>query len=90
MGWLMVVDAEVAPALEQEWNEWYDAEHIPSILDCPHFQRVRRYRSAAHRYLTIYEVTGPECMQTKEFARRRGWGRFAGSVVARVELFESL
>jgi hypothetical protein len=86
----MVVDAEVEQAVEPEWNAWYDTEHIPSILECPHFLSARRYRSGSHRYLTIYEVTGPECVQTQEFARRRGWGRFADAVSARVELFEQL
>jgi hypothetical protein len=88
VNWLMVVDAEVASAVEREWNEWYDTEHLPSILGCPYFLRAHRYRSGSHRYLTIYEVSGPECMQSQEFARRRGWGRFADSVSARVELYE--
>ncbi len=88
MSWLMVVDAEVSSAVEREWNEWYDAEHLPSILGCPHFLRARRYRAGSHRYLTIYEVSGPECMQSQEFARRRGWGRFSEAVNARIELFE--
>jgi hypothetical protein len=88
--WLMVVDAEVDPEVEQAWNAWYDAEHIPSILGCPHFRSARRYRAASHgaRYITVYEVSGPECTESEEFARRRGWGSFSAHVRARVEVFE--
>lgn len=88
--WLMVVDAEVDPDLEAEWNQWYDTEHLPSILGCPHFLRARRYRAApaSGRYLTVYEVAGPECLESEEFKARRGWGRFAPHVHARVEVFE--
>jgi hypothetical protein len=88
--WLMVVDAEVDPEVEAEWNAWYDAEHLPSILGCPHFLGARRYRGApgGGRYVTVYEVAGPECLESEEFNTRRGWGRFAPHVRGRVEVFE--
>jgi hypothetical protein len=88
--WLMVVDAEVDPEVEAQWNAWYDQEHLPSILGCPHFHTARRYRAtgASARYITVYEVAGPECLESEEFASRRGWGSFAPHVRARVEVFE--
>jgi hypothetical protein len=94
VSWILVVDAELAPAtgaeVEAAWNEWYDREHLPSILGCPGFISGERYRGAGEgrRYLTVYAVSGPACLASEEFAARRGWGNFSDVVSARVELFE--
>ena len=87
--WLLVVDAEVDPSLEEEWNQWYDHEHLPEIVDCPGFLRGARYVSAGEsgrHYVAIYELTGSEAMSSQEFAQRRGWRQFADHVRASVRL----
>ena len=43
---LLIVTAEVDPAVEAEWNRWYDTVHLPDALSCPGVRRGRRYVSA--------------------------------------------
>lgn len=37
----------VPPAREQEFNAWYDEEHMDLLLRCPYWQMCRRYRVRA-------------------------------------------
>ena len=43
---LLIVSAEVDPAVEAEWNRWYDRIHLPDALKCPGVRRGRRYVSS--------------------------------------------
>lgn len=51
---------------EAEYNEWYDAVHLPDVLKVPGVCGAQRYELAnldpnnepAHRYLAIYELDG--------------------------------
>lgn len=90
----MVVDLDLDPAIEADWNEWYDEVHLPEIAGCHGFERGTRYiapepdEQGRRRHLTIYELAGPEAMQTAEFAERRGLGPFADRATARTRLYE--
>ena len=98
---LLIVTAEVDPDVEADWNRWYDTVHLPDALACPGVLRGRRYvtagdvsqtergtRSSSPRkvYTTIYELSGPEAVQTKEFQAMRGWYQFAPHVVSRTQV----
>jgi hypothetical protein len=49
---------------ENEFNDWYDNQHLDDVLQLPGFVSAQRFRlsetdppqSAPHRYLAIYEV----------------------------------
>jgi hypothetical protein len=49
---------------EDEYNEWYDREHLPDMLAAKVITRARRYRAAetsrgiqsSHKYVTVYEI----------------------------------
>jgi hypothetical protein len=50
---------------EQEFNEWYDNQHIPDVLSIPGNVSAQRFRvadsqlpnrSSPYRYLAVYEV----------------------------------
>jgi len=43
---LLIVTAEVDPAVEAEWNRWYDTVHLPDALRCPGVRSGRRYVSS--------------------------------------------
>src|SRR5689334_16980919 len=45
-GCLLVVTVEIDPAVEAEWNRWYDTVHLPDALRCPGVLRGRRYVSS--------------------------------------------
>jgi antibiotic biosynthesis monooxygenase (ABM) superfamily enzyme len=90
---LLVVDVSVDPDVEADWNDWYDKIHLPEIVSCPGFRLAARYISEVdgeRRYLTIYEIEGPEAFQTMEFAQRRGWGRFKEKVSAYVRTYRQV
>jgi hypothetical protein len=91
--WLMVVDAEVDPDVETAWNEWYDTVHLPEIADCPGFEEAARYVSEVdgqRHYIAVYALSGPEALDSPEFAARRGWAQFAGRVRATVRAHRRL
>ncbi len=81
---LLIVSATIDPQVEDQWNRWYDEEHLPEIVACPGFRSGQRYvateADGARAYVTIYELDGPEALASAEFAARRGWGPFVDQV----------
>jgi antibiotic biosynthesis monooxygenase (ABM) superfamily enzyme len=81
---LLVVEATIGPDIETDWNAWYDKTHLPEIAACPGFFSGTRYVSTDangdRRYLTVYELSDPKALRSKEFGERRGWGPFTGKV----------
>jgi hypothetical protein len=57
-----MVIIDVDPAAEDEFNRWYEEEHIPERLRYPGFHRAERFRSATvpQRYLALYHIDDPE------------------------------
>jgi hypothetical protein len=99
-GCLLIVTAEVDPAVEADWNRWYDTVHLPDALRCPGVLRGRRYVSAGEVsetirgkterisrriYTTVYELDGPAATATPEFQAMRGWYEFAPHVRSRTQ-----
>jgi hypothetical protein len=87
---LLVVEATIDPAVETAWNAWYDTQHLPEILACPHFESGARYvhqETGERRYLTVYRLTSDQAVGTPEFARARGWGEFKDNVHASTRLY---
>ena len=75
------------PGKEDEFNAWYDAHHIPDVLDVPGFVSGRRFRLAQtqfefntqplnYRYLALYEIETDDVAATlKEIVARAGTER---------------
>lgn len=64
-GGLLVNAMNVAPEFEDEFNAWYDEEHIPALSAVPGTLDARRYRSVeegagVRRYVAIYHLESPE------------------------------
>ena len=60
---LLLNAMSVAPEHEQEFNDWYNTEHIPALGAVPGTLCARRYRgtgAAAQRYLAVYHLTSAE------------------------------
>ncbi len=59
------------PAYDEEYNAWYDEEHIPFLLRVPGVLRARRFRAVEGepRYLALYDLATPEVRQSEAFAR---------------------
>jgi hypothetical protein len=88
---LLIVYATIDPAVEKEWNEWYDKEHLPEILACPQFERGARYLSddgGSRKYLTVYHLSSEDAVTTPEFLRARGWAKFAARVQSSTRVYK--
>jgi hypothetical protein len=61
-GGLLVNAMNVEPGFEQEFNEWYDNEHIPGLAAVPGTLCARRFRDmkGTHRYLALYHLQSPD------------------------------
>jgi hypothetical protein len=56
---------------EEEYNAWYDEEHIPFIIQVPGVLRVRRFRNLEGplQYLTLWEHANTAVRGTEAFAK---------------------
>lgn len=59
-----IVETDVDPAHEADFNAWYDTEHLPRLAGVPGTVRARRYRNAtgAPRYHACYDLTAAEVL----------------------------
>lgn len=73
-GGLLVNAMNVDPAHEQEFNEWYDNEHIPSLAAVPGTLCARRFRDmkGTHRYLALYHLQSPDVPLTAAWKKAAG------------------
>ena len=75
--WLYNVHTDIPDDIVDEYNEWYDAEHLPRLVTVPGVVRARRYNSTSGnpRYLTAYELTDPDAFESPEGlkARKTPW-----------------
>ena len=75
--WLYIVHTDIPGNVVDEYNEWYDQEHLPRLVTVPGVVRARRYTavSGSPRYLTAYELTDPNAFESPEGlkARKTPW-----------------
>ena len=75
--WLYIVHTDIPDDIVDEYNEWYDKEHLPRLVTVPGVIRARRYTAEAGnpRYLTAYELTDPNAFESPEGlqARKTPW-----------------
>lgn len=59
-----VVETDVAPEAEGEFNDWYDTEHLPGLAAVPGTIRTQRFRSldGGPRYHACYELLAPQTL----------------------------
>jgi hypothetical protein len=72
---IMVVASSPAEGREDEYNEWYNQEHIPALLSVPGFVSARRFRvrgdTDGHKYLAIYELEADDLAAPVADSRNR-------------------
>jgi hypothetical protein len=73
-GGLLVASMNVDPAAESEFNEWYNAEHLPQLAAVPGVLCARRYRSAPtpdreRQYLALYHMTDADVSRSDAWAK---------------------
>ena len=67
---------------ESEYNDWYNRQHIPDVLNVPGFVGAQRFRLAdaqmsrddnrTHKYLAVYEIETDDLAGTLKELRARG------------------
>jgi len=64
---------DVAAAMEEEFNDWYNTAYIPGYLTVPGCTRARRYLAVEGqpKYLTVYEFENAGVPDTSEWDRAR-------------------
>lgn len=81
---LLVVMMDVDPEYEEEFNRWYDEEHVPELLKVPGVLSARRYKvmpdqedyeklgiKRTPKYLAIYEHESVEVQRTEAYKKAR-------------------
>jgi hypothetical protein len=66
-GGLLLVAMNVDPQAEDEFNDWYNTEHLPRLLAVAGCLCARRFRAdgGTHKYLAIYHLESPEVCSSK-------------------------
>ena len=65
----LLVTMQPPPAFEEEFNAWYDSEHIPERLAVPGIVSARRYvNCGGHpKYLAMYDLESHAVMSSPEY-----------------------
>lgn len=60
-GGLLVFAMDVDPEADEEFNRWYDTEHLPALSEVPGVLLARHFRvhHGDHAYIATYHVTDP-------------------------------
>jgi hypothetical protein len=70
-GALLLNAMNVAPEAEDDFNAWYDEEHIPALAAVPGTLCARRFRATQGpmRYVALYHLTAPEVVASAEWKK---------------------
>lgn len=71
---LLLTQTEPPPAMEEEFNAWYDQEHLAERLAIPGFRSARRWVAdgapGEGKYLATYELDSPAVLSSPEYLAR--------------------
>jgi len=70
---LQIGRMDVPPAIDEEFNSWYNTIYVPNYEKVPGVIRGRRYRAVTGTptYLTLYEFENPRVSESAEWAAQR-------------------
>jgi hypothetical protein len=71
-GILLVYTDLIEPKYEEEFNAWYNTEHLPELLAIPGVLDAARYvaTKGGPKYLAAYELASVDVLQAPEFKNR--------------------
>ena len=81
--YLQQIRSEPEEGWEEQYDRWYNEEHLPSLLTVPEFTWARRYVSLdgpSPKYTALYGLTDPNVFQKEHYLKARDT---AGTVVIR-------
>jgi hypothetical protein len=61
------------PGEDDAYNRWFNEEHVRARMQCRGFKSVTRFHAieGAPQYLAIWELAGPEALETPEYLSAR-------------------
>lgn len=67
----LLVTMQPPPAFEEEFNAWYDTEHLPERLAVPGFETALRFVciSGHPRYLAMYDLAHPQVLDSPDYLK---------------------
>ena len=85
---LLLAMMEPPPAMEEEFQDWYDTEHFPERRDCEGFVTAGRYIciDGFPRYLALYDLADTNVLRGPDYARIAGakYSAWTHRVISRV------
>ncbi|NWG24050.1 MAG: hypothetical protein HXY30_06465 [Pseudorhodoplanes sp.] len=72
---LLLFMTDVNPALEEEFNRWYEKEHLPERMAVPGFLNARRFRCVegpGPKFLALYDLESAEVLRSEPYLRIMG------------------
>ena len=72
-GYIYLVQMDIPPELEEDFNRIYDTQHVPNILTVPGVRSCARYRvesgdvEGVARYAAVYEIDSADLPTTDEW-----------------------
>lgn len=66
---LLIVRTDVVPEMEEEFNRWYNEEHIPRLLQVPGVLWAKRGMDTGNgqKYIAVYEHESGEVQKTAAY-----------------------
>jgi hypothetical protein len=76
--WLYTVHTDIPADVVDDYNAWYDQEHLPRLVTVPGVDRARRYVTTGElrpRYLTAYDLSIKDAFESPQglVARKTPW-----------------
>ena len=84
---IFLVYTDIDPTHDEEFNAWYDTEHLADLLRLPGFLDAARYVAVkgGPKYLAVYELESADALKSPEFQKYRAnpspWSRRMSPVV---------
>lgn len=67
---LLLFMTDVNPAIEEEFQRWYEEEHLPERMAVPGVLNARRFRCVegpGPKYLALYDLESPAVLQSQPY-----------------------
>jgi len=76
---LLLMMTDIDPAHEEDFNRWYEEEHLDERMAIPGFINARRFTAieGGPKYLALYDLESPEVLQSAPYHRVVGEAKSA-------------
>jgi hypothetical protein len=76
---LLLFITDIDPKNEDDFNRWYEEEHLAERMAIPGFVAARRFQAVegSPKYLAIYDLESPDVLQSAPYLHAVGAGKSA-------------